>query len=612
MKSLFLVLLALPLCAQSIRYRHGDDPRWADLNFNDTAWGEAVHGEIPAPPFAGDGYLWMRQRISVDSAASGPLAIRISQNIASLAMPSETWVNGTRVASVGVFPPAFVILNRPVTLVFDLPPGLVPSGGIAVVAKRYWVPPAFRNSPLRDSIEFGPRELLTLRESQTLSSYWFEHIPEWSLYAMQIFCGLLLLAAWRVASGIPGDEIDDLLWLGAYLTVGGVLIFMDDFAPAGTSLRVLAALDAARFVVTGVLFTLFLRSVFSMRQRWPFVFCALANGAGWLVLALGKASSEPNHVWFEWRLLHWQSCFLISNSILIGIGLWQALGLAEKREAGARSLGLALAIGWAAVTAENYGLTPVLPFSVFSVTQALLLGAMGGWLLNRSWKAFRAKQEIEGELDAARLVQASLLASTQANSPHFAVEAVCQPSKQVGGDFYWCSPVSQDGSLIVVVGDVSGKGLKAAMTVSVAMGILSVEKSKSPAAILANMNDGLSGRTPGFVTCCCARFDSSGQVTVANAGHPAPYADGREVQLEAGLPLGLMREIVYEESVVQGDRFTFVSDGVVEAENTQRELFGFERTRDISTKSAREIAEAAKAWGQTDDITVVTVRRRNA
>lgn len=54
---------------------------------------------------------------------------------------------------------------------------------------------------------------------------------------------------------------------------------------------------------------------------------------------------------------------------------------------------------------------------------------------------------------------------------------------------------------------------------------------------------------------------------------------------------------------------TLVSDGVVEAENAQRELFGFDRTREISTKSAAEIAEAAKAWGQNDDITVVTVRR---
>ena len=85
--------------------------------------------------------------------------------------------------------------------------------------------------------------------------------------------------------------------------------------------------------------------------------------------------------------------------------------------------------------------------------------------------------------------------------------------------------------------------------------------------------------------------------------HPAPYCDGSEVEVEAGLPLGIAQGIEYAESVVHGERFTFVSDGVVEAENPQRELFGFDRTR------AQEIAEAAKAWGQNDDITVVSVKR---
>ncbi len=84
--------------------------------------------------------------------------------------------------------------------------------------------------------------------------------------------------------------------------------------------------------------------------------------------------------------------------------------------------------------------------------------------------------------------------------------------------------------------------------------------------------------------------------------------------LAAGMPLGIVAHAEFEESripLAHGQQLTLVSDGVVEAENAQRELFGFERTREISTKSAREIAEAAKAWGQNDDITVVTVRRAN-
>ena len=98
---------------------------------------------------------------------------------------------------------------------------------------------------------------------------------------------------------------------------------------------------------------------------------------------------------------------------------------------------------------------------------------------------------------------------------------------------------------------------------------------------------------------------------IANAGNPAPYCDGREVETEPGLPLGIAAGMEYTSLTVQGERLTFVSDGVLEAANAKRELFGFERTREISTKSAAEIADAARAWGQNDDITVVTVRRQS-
>ena len=164
---------------------------------------------------------------------------------------------------------------------------------------------------------------------------------------------------------------------------------------------------------------------------------------------------------------------------------------------------------------------------------------------------------------------------------------------------------------MALVGDVSGKGLKAAMLVSVAIGALRREKSSSPTEILAGLNEAFIGQG-GLVTCCCIRYTPAGEVTVASAGHPAPYCDGREVEVVAGLPLGVVAGADWEETrmiLPPGAQVTLVSDGVVEAENATRELFGFDRMREISGKSAQEIAEAAKAWGQTDDITVVTVRR---
>jgi serine phosphatase RsbU (regulator of sigma subunit) len=211
-------------------------------------------------------------------------------------------------------------------------------------------------------------------------------------------------------------------------------------------------------------------------------------------------------------------------------------------------------------------------------------------------------------MESAQTVQALLL--NQAMPAE--MEAVCLPASEVGGDFYQVVELA-DGARLVMVGDVSGKGLKAAMLVAVVVGAVGSTKSSAPAAVLARVNRALMGRAGGgFATACCARFDLDGTVTIANAGHLSPYCDGSEVELEAGLPLGIVAEAEYAETVVRGERFTFVSDGVVEAENAQRELFGFERTREISTQSAQEIAEAAKAWGQNDDITVVTVRRNGA
>lgn len=174
-------------------------------------------------------------------------------------------------------------------------------------------------------------------------------------------------------------------------------------------------------------------------------------------------------------------------------------------------------------------------------------------------------------------------------------------------DFYQAYQTAM--GTLVVVGDVSGKGLQAAMRVSTIIGALRNRGSDEPGAVLAELNSVLSG-SPGFTTCCCALFEADGSVRIANAGHPAPYVDGREAELEAALPLGLAEDAEYGETVLRGcERMTYVSDGVIEAANASGELFGFERTAAMALDAAKKIAEAARAWGQDDDITVVTVLR---
>jgi sigma-B regulation protein RsbU (phosphoserine phosphatase) len=240
-------------------------------------------------------------------------------------------------------------------------------------------------------------------------------------------------------------------------------------------------------------------------------------------------------------------------------------------------------------------------------------------LVLRTVRIARERAEIAAEVEAARTVQQMLIPAVPPVTPGFAVESVYLPARQVGGDFFLVVP-SADGSLLVVTGDVSGKGLQAAMVVSTILGALRNETSRSPATVLANLNQVLLGQVRGFVTCTAALIAPNGRIALANAGNPAPYLNGRELAVSAGLPLGMVAGIAYDETAAQlspGDLLTFVSDGVVEAtHSTTRELFGFDRTQAISRQAAPAIAEAARAFGlgapQADDITVLTVARTAA
>jgi serine phosphatase RsbU (regulator of sigma subunit) len=119
------------------------------------------------------------------------------------------------------------------------------------------------------------------------------------------------------------------------------------------------------------------------------------------------------------------------------------------------------------------------------------------------------------------------------------------------------------------------------------------------------------GRTGGgFITACCARFYPDGRTVLANAGQISPYLDGKELEVESGLPLGISADAEYTDTETSLDgAVTFLSDGVVEASNASGELLGFDRMCALTTKPAEEIAEAAQRWGQDDDITVLKVMR---
>ena len=241
-----------------------------------------------------------------------------------------------------------------------------------------------------------------------------------------------------------------------------------------------------------------------------------------------------------------------------------------------------------------------LTFTAFGICLAAVLA-------QRAWAEWRTRDSLQAEFETAREMQQRLVPPA-ADVPGFRIEGVYKPAQHVGGDFYYIRPVEQDG-LLVVVGDVSGKGLRAAMTVNLVIGALRTMPDLAPMRILAALNRGLVGQMgSGFVTCCVARIAPNGTATIANAGHLSPYLAGAELPVIAGLPLGIDGASEYEEgqfTLEPASCLTFLSDGVVEARNASGELFGFDRTLQLCQSGAGAIAQAAIDFGQEDDITVL-------
>lgn len=231
----------------------------------------------------------------------------------------------------------------------------------------------------------------------------------------------------------------------------------------------------------------------------------------------------------------------------------------------------------------------------------------------RHIRAQTEKAQLEAEMAAAREVQRLMLPEEAESFPGYVVDCVYRPALQLGGDFFQILPDGKNGFLLVL-GDVAGKGLAAAMHVSMLVGVIRTValETNDPAIILGKLHDRLVGRTSGISTALAAHVTANGLVTIANAGHLSPYLDGREIELPGALPLGIPEGGNYNAvrfELSQGSRLAFYSDGVVEAQTASGELFGFERARGISTESAETIAEKAVQFGQADDITVVTIER---
>lgn len=222
----------------------------------------------------------------------------------------------------------------------------------------------------------------------------------------------------------------------------------------------------------------------------------------------------------------------------------------------------------------------------------------------------RARAAYTAELQAASSVQQMLLQGASRPVPGFRAESVYLPASEVGGDFFFVQPGPQ-GQLLATIGDVSGKGLTAAMRVSMILGALRRETSIEPDRVLHHLNNVLVAQGHlGFTTACCVRIQPDGAFTFANAGHIAPHLDGVELESPAALPLGIVPDQHYQPvhaSMRPGQRLVLVSDGVPEARALDGSLLGFERLAQLALFPVQQIAQAAQSFGQEDDITVLAL-----
>ena len=245
----------------------------------------------------------------------------------------------------------------------------------------------------------------------------------------------------------------------------------------------------------------------------------------------------------------------------------------------------------------------------------------------------RQRERIEQELRVAQLIQQQFLPQENPDLPGWQIAAYYGPAREVGGDFYDFIKLPDD-QIGIVVGDVTDKGVPAALVMATTHSILRAEAPRliAPSAVLTRANELLVDEMPAhmFVTCLYAVLNpATGQLRYANAGHNVPYVsteDGVTELRATGMPLGLLPGMEYEEkqaTLAVGDTVLLHSDGLAEAHNGQREMFGFPRVAALTGEASdgevlidRLLKELADFVGpdleQEDDITLVTLGRRPA
>jgi hypothetical protein len=611
------------------KFRSGDDPAWASPDFDDSSWGELSKDRpwgVQRDPNT-QRFAWYRIRIEPGRVEPQELAVLFPAGDDAY----DVFWNGRLVGSYGKLPPRPSWYHNQWPATFGL--GRTRRGVLAI---RAWNSPSWffdAFGAVRFPPVLGSPELVA--QAKAAADF------EWLRSSQYIF-GTVSLMGLIFVIGVVGWLRDRkqwvLLWMAlfAFTPCGALLLWvlktLRDPLATGIFLLIETAGDVS--IIFLLLWLLDLRDDRRL-VRLAYVVAVLEAAAGVLrVLCwFGIDLENPRPAMFAWSIL--QSLSLLADLFplyLIAVALLSKRSLDKSRWMVAVSGSLVLMIttfgSLITLVGQFFGKDfsgvmwkPVAvvwgnPIQPLFVAMPICLLSIFYAVYSYTTVNRRKQVALEEEFKSARDIQSVLIPERLPCTSGIEVTSAYRPVREVGGDFFQVLPL-EEGSTLIVLGDVSGKGLKAALPVSLIVGMLKtlVRYTPEPAELLTALNRGVHGQLQGgFATCIVLRVDSVGRCVFVNAGHPAPFLNGRELVAPGALPVGITQEATYEEirfELAEGDYVALYTDGLLEARDGAGELYGFDRLQVLLSgkPNAKEAAAAAAAFGQDDDITVLTLTR---
>lgn len=588
-------------------WRAGDDPSWAAPHLDESGWQpySSWTSEVNEP------HVWVRCHADL-----GPLqGVAHPAILVSLGAAYQMFVNGKMAGAAGDIRTGRFSMNT--VRSFPLPEPILNSSPTTIAFRAVfsdWPGLRFGDASLLNTLRLGDATLLDALRSQTIVS----NVRSVLLFVVLYFC-IGIVGLMQFGPYYYDRSRRELLWLGLFCFCIA-LIRLNALCSA-------ALVDYSDTIHNGI----YLVGNFGYVFQILFFFALARRRIPWFIwLLYGISQAADIVLTIQWLMPFEYNSRLNSFSTLVhptSLYAWAALSFApavafwpwNRIPARMRPLAVCCFL-WGAADAVWFTVQAMKILmnnsSIFYETRAVLTGVaiivLLGLLFRDQRLAIEERALFAGEVLAARNVQQYLIPAHMPPTPGFLIESEYCPSRDVGGDFFQVLPQASDGSVLIVVGDVAGKGIEAGMLATLIVGAVrtAAEFTSDPRRILALLNQRLCGR--GFVTCLALRIEQDGSATLVNAGHLPPYLNGKEMTVEGALPLGAIQGAQFPALCFQldkGDSLVLITDGVVEARNASGELFGFERTRAISTQSAEKIAQAAQAYGQDDDITVLTLAR---